>query len=616
MGNKIVESNLSSEAFDFDIGSIDLNTRDGFLRIFDLLEKVIMAFGYCSMKSLLEAILLKGALLKMSTGEYGDDNLYTMRKVESTIGRVQAPLFDGITKDMTSRERLRSYELDRYNLFLCNRLSDRDHTNAINMLLQRSNMAEDVACKTLQEHIQRVGLAMEKYEDEYTKDRLVAAGFDPETLVPESEQITENLQVGNLPATAGPTSLRELIELDNRAHAQEQEQEEKQEEKQEQEEKQGEKQEEKKQEKKTLAESIDLYNSTHPVEAQVSLEMSGEQFRLSTIGGNGSFIAAMDDICVLKQKETRTQDKNSDISDDTMRNQYPEYCEDDEYKVANENEDMSEEAEAEEAEQKKQEEKEKSGKSRNKKSGNHKKSTKSKNNKKSKHKTTKRVWNTIALIMVDGKEYFIRTNSKKKAIAQLLVQIIDKGLVGKPFAFFADGDQNIRDIVTKYLGFCHPVIILDWYHLCKKTREYISMAFNGTIEEKRKLRARITSMLWAGNVDAAMSFVKNLDPELIKNQEKYEGFLHYLEDKKPYIPCYELRFLLGLGNSSNMVEKANDIIVAQRQKSKGKSWSWNGSGALAQIKVAEMNHGIETWLRTHTLPHDLVPCPVKEAKAA
>ena len=46
---------------------------------------------------------------------------------------------------------------------------------------------------------------------------------------------------------------------------------------------------------------------------------------------------------------------------------------------------------------------------------------------------------------------------------------------------------------------------------------------------------------------------------------------------------------LGLINSSNAVEKHNDLIVSARQKGRGMSWSRSGSNNLVAIKTAAIN---------------------------
>ena len=68
-----------------------------------------------------------------------------------------------------------------------------------------------------------------------------------------------------------------------------------------------------------------------------------------------------------------------------------------------------------------------------------------------------------------------------------------------------------------------------------------------------------------------------------------------LDKNYSYIPCYAVRKELGLRNSSNPVEKANDMTVAQRQKHNGMSWSKSGSRALAGIQAVYLNGEENTW---------------------
>ena len=55
------------------------------------------------------------------------------------------------------------------------------------------------------------------------------------------------------------------------------------------------------------------------------------------------------------------------------------------------------------------------------------------------------------------------------------------------------------------------------------------------------------------------------------------------------IPVYAVRRELGLRNSSNRGEKANDLLVAERQKHNGMSWSPSGSVALASGTALKHN---------------------------
>jgi hypothetical protein len=73
--------------------------------------------------------------------------------------------------------------------------------------------------------------------------------------------------------------------------------------------------------------------------------------------------------------------------------------------------------------------------------------------------------------------------------------------------------------------------------------------------------------------------------------------IHYLEKNRPMIPVYSLRRELELRNSSNRGEKANDLIVAERQKNNGMSWSKSGSVALASVTALKKNREHQKWFQ-------------------
>jgi hypothetical protein len=56
-------------------------------------------------------------------------------------------------------------------------------------------------------------------------------------------------------------------------------------------------------------------------------------------------------------------------------------------------------------------------------------------------------------------------------------------------------------------------------------------------------------------------------------------------------------------NSSAHVEKANDLLVARRQKHKGTHWSLDTSDSLCALKTLMLNHGWELyWQKRRVLP--------------
>ena len=127
------------------------------------------------------------------------------------------------------------------------------------------------------------------------------------------------------------------------------------------------------------------------------------------------------------------------------------------------------------------------------------------------------------------------------------------------------------------------------------------MSLKGTKEQKKDYIKNILRMLWVGNVQEAIFYLNGLDISQIKSNDWLKELIGYLGRKQPQIICYALRFELGLRISSNRVEKANDLLVAQRQKHGGMSWSFEGSHSLASIAMVMQNKEMEQWLRTGSI---------------
>jgi len=94
---------------------------------------------------------------------------------------------------------------------------------------------------------------------------------------------------------------------------------------------------------------------------------------------------------------------------------------------------------------------------------------------------------------------------------------------------------------------------------------------------RNKALVPILAFLWRGKVDMAITYLRGLNEDVIKNQAEIERLIGYFERNKGFIPYYALRQKLGLRVSSNLVEKANDLVVSDRQKHNGMSWSAYGS---------------------------------------
>jgi len=139
--------------------------------------------------------------------------------------------------------------------------------------------------------------------------------------------------------------------------------------------------------------------------------------------------------------------------------------------------------------------------------------------------------------------------------------------------FFSDGATCIRDNIEKYFGFRQYTIILDWLHLEKKCNEFLSMGIKGSKDEKQRIKKELASILWTGRHQNAINYLDSLKKSQIRNAVKIEELKDYIRRKSPNLTCYALRHELNLRISSNRVEKANDLVVAARQKHNGMSWS-------------------------------------------
>lgn len=206
------------------------------------------------------------------------------------------------------------------------------------------------------------------------------------------------------------------------------------------------------------------------------------------------------------------------------------------------------------------------------------------------------VWNTVADIETWNGSRTLTGDGMKKTFHQVLAYLLSNDMLAKKsLVFFTDGARNISANIEEMFSFHPYTIILDWYHLKKRCQEYLSMSIKGK-EQRNEILQKLLRILWAGNVDDAICFLQNLNADVLRPVTRVKDLCQYLEKHRDHIPSYALRAELGFRNSSNRVEKANDLIVAQRQKHNGMSWSTSGSGALAQITALIANHALRSWL--------------------
>ena len=215
---------------------------------------------------------------------------------------------------------------------------------------------------------------------------------------------------------------------------------------------------------------------------------------------------------------------------------------------------------------------------------------------------TKRVNNRIAYIEHSGRQYTLAARSYPTLMRLVLAFLLNNKLGDKILCFYVDGERSITNAITGLFSW-HPRIrlIMDWYHLQHKCAELLSSALKGRKIRNEHLK-QLTYFLWYGCTPKAITYLNDLSSKHIKNQKALDTLTTYLENHRQKIPCYALRKQLGLCNSSNRVEKANDILVSHRQKRNGMSWSEQGSLSLAALSAVRRNGYQKNWLEYKDIP--------------
>jgi hypothetical protein len=166
----------------------------------------------------------------------------------------------------------------------------------------------------------------------------------------------------------------------------------------------------------------------------------------------------------------------------------------------------------------------------------------------------------------------------------------------------ADGARWIRSFFTDTLtALADKTMLLDWYHLKQKCLELSSRICRSKTAKAHFLR-RLYRRLWRGDVPAAIAVLEAERPET-KNAAKLDELIAYLQARAAWIPNYRQRRIEQKYIGSAHVEKANDLIVARRQKNRGMQWSAATSDALAGLRTLMLNGGWDRyWQNREVLP--------------
>jgi hypothetical protein len=88
-----------------------------------------------------------------------------------------------------------------------------------------------------------------------------------------------------------------------------------------------------------------------------------------------------------------------------------------------------------------------------------------------------------------------------------------------------------------------------------------------------------------------------------KNEAKLHELIAYLQARAAWMVNYRQRRIEQKYIGSAHVEKANDLIVARRQKNRGMQWRAATSDALAGLRTLMLNGGWDRyWQNREVLP--------------
>ena len=214
----------------------------------------------------------------------------------------------------------------------------------------------------------------------------------------------------------------------------------------------------------------------------------------------------------------------------------------------------------------------------------------------------KRIYNNVIHIQNEAGRYVFNTPKLSTSLPILLAILLKNRLLNKPLRFFTDGERSLKTNIFRFFAWHTNVhLILDWYHLSEKCRQCVSLTMKGNKKEKREIVQHLRSFLWYGLIDHAIDHIRSFDDKRFKLLSDREYLIGYLERNREHIPCYAARKELELKNGSQMGEKSNDILIADRQKHNGMSWSPSGSETLGCLTAVKFNGEMDHWFKEGTL---------------
>ena len=211
------------------------------------------------------------------------------------------------------------------------------------------------------------------------------------------------------------------------------------------------------------------------------------------------------------------------------------------------------------------------------------------------------VQNTVARIEHKGTGFTLTGRNLAEVLVFVLGFLLNNALFSMTIKICIDGQRSLLGGILAFLSW-HPYVtlIIDWFHVVKKFKEGLSTACKGSEIRNRHLK-QLLPLLWFGLNEKARAYLAAIPSNDIKDKDAIKRLINYLERNQKWMPCYAMRSKLNLPNSSNPVERCNNMVTAKRQKHQGMSWSKNGSHALTALNAVVSNNGVRKWVQDRTI---------------
>ncbi len=159
--------------------------------------------------------------------------------------------------------------------------------------------------------------------------------------------------------------------------------------------------------------------------------------------------------------------------------------------------------------------------------------------------------------------------------------------------FVADGGRWLRDFFAATLAPRGATLILDWYHLHHRSYQVATQVCRDKPTRVRFL-GTMGRLLWRGDMDGAIAAAEAFRAEAKapsdpRRPAPLDEWIAYLEARRASIPCYRERHRQCPYIGSGHAEKANDLLVARRQKNQGMHGSEETSVALMRLRTLRLN---------------------------